>query len=236
MEGFETLKHTLEKGDWMVKLDLKDAFFTVPVCKEFQHYLQFVWEGVIYEYVCMPFGLAVAPWVFTKLLKPAIAFLRSLGIRLIIYLDDILILNQSRDELIKQLEVVKALLRSLGFLINIEKSDEIPAQTMEYLGLLVSSIELKYCLPKSKCDTIVALCRKAIKKATISLRDLASILGNFTWATLAVPYAPAHIRGVQTLYISNSRLNQGDLRVKIVLSNEAKVMGFQQVVRGPSKI
>ncbi|XP_045022806.1 uncharacterized protein LOC116918552 [Daphnia magna] len=42
--------------------------------------------------------LEKAPRVFTKLLKPVVVFLRGRGIRLIIYLDDLLILNQSHDD------------------------------------------------------------------------------------------------------------------------------------------
>ena len=49
----------------------------------------------------MPFGLNVAPRVFTKLLKPVVAWLRGQGIRLIIYLDDIQIMASS-VELVKQ--------------------------------------------------------------------------------------------------------------------------------------
>ena len=49
--------------------------------------------------ICMPpFGLAVAPRLFTKVLKPVVALPRRSGIRLIIiYLDDLLIMNQSKE-------------------------------------------------------------------------------------------------------------------------------------------
>ena len=45
----------------------------------------------------MAFGLAPAPRVFTKLLKEVGAFLRKRGIRLVIYLDDLLILNSDKE-------------------------------------------------------------------------------------------------------------------------------------------
>lgn len=38
----------------------------------------------------VPFGLGIAPTVFTKVLKPVVTSLRRVGIRLIIYLDDLL--------------------------------------------------------------------------------------------------------------------------------------------------
>ena len=45
----------------MVKLDLKDAYFTVPVWKGHQKFLRFVWKETLWEFACLPFGLASAP-------------------------------------------------------------------------------------------------------------------------------------------------------------------------------
>ena len=44
-----------------------------------------------YQFNCLPFGLSSAPWVFTKTLKPVIALLREMGVRIIVYIDDVLI-------------------------------------------------------------------------------------------------------------------------------------------------
>lgn len=222
MEGFHTVKHLNEHGDWMVKLDLKDAFFTVPIHKDFQHYLQFIWEGKVYQYVCLPFGCASAPWLFTKLLKPAVALLRGLGIRVIVYLDDFLFLSQSREELIRHLSIAESLLKSLGFIVNSEESIREPSRCIEFLGLILDSLLLKYSLPAEKRHSIISLCRDIVKKSQVSLRDVASLLGNFSWASLAVPYASAHIRAVQAIHISQLKFNGGDMRAKVSLSEEAR--------------
>ena len=97
MEGIHMLRDLLRKGGFMAKIDLKDAYFTVPVWRNNQKFLRFVWKETMYEFACLPFGLASAPRVFTKLMKPVVGLLRQLGIRLIIYLDDMLIMAQSRD-------------------------------------------------------------------------------------------------------------------------------------------
>jgi hypothetical protein len=34
MEGIHTLKNLIRKEDWLVKIDLKDAYFSVPICQE----------------------------------------------------------------------------------------------------------------------------------------------------------------------------------------------------------
>ena len=92
MESIRSLRDVVLPGDYMVKLDLQDAYLTVPMHRSVCKYLRFCWKGEVYEFQSLPFGLAPAPLLFTKLLKPLLGFLRERGIRIIIYLDDILIL------------------------------------------------------------------------------------------------------------------------------------------------
>ena len=95
------LKDILKKGDYMVKIDLKDAYLTVPIWQNHQKYLRFLWRDSLLEFACLPFGLASAPRVFTKLLKPVVAILRQGGIRLIVYLDDILLMAPSAEQVLQ---------------------------------------------------------------------------------------------------------------------------------------
>lgn len=81
----------------MVKLDLTDAYLTVPVSPECQEFLQFEWDGILYKFTSLAFGLKSAPWVFTKLLKPLLSFFRKRGVRMVAYLDDFLVINASRE-------------------------------------------------------------------------------------------------------------------------------------------
>ena len=74
--------------------------------KEHQKFLKFTWEGRSYQFQSLPFGLASAPRTFTKLLCQVGAEMRSKGIRMIIYLDDILVLAKSKDQLTDNLTVV----------------------------------------------------------------------------------------------------------------------------------
>ena len=131
MENISCLKQILNQNDFMVKLDLKDAYLTVGVHEQSQHYLRFIWQGQAYQFQALPFGLCTSPRVFTKLLKPVITFLRTRNIRLLIYLDDILIVSSNIKTLKEQTGQILDLLQSLGF-INFEKSVLTPV--MEFLG------------------------------------------------------------------------------------------------------
>nr|CAH7751372.1 unnamed protein product [Callosobruchus chinensis] len=56
-------------------------------------------DGILYEYnYCMPFGINCAPFVFTKLMKPPLAFLRGKGLPLVLYLDDFLLLGRTLED------------------------------------------------------------------------------------------------------------------------------------------
>ena len=91
MEGLRDLKNILRPNDLMVKVDLSDAFWSVPISHQSRKYMRFNWEGTLYEFCVLAFGLGPAPRIFTKILKVPISILRKLSIRLIIYIDDILI-------------------------------------------------------------------------------------------------------------------------------------------------
>ena len=59
----------------MASIDLKDAYFSVSVAKEHRKFLRFLWQAKVYEFTCLPFGLACAPRVFSKVMKPLVASL-----------------------------------------------------------------------------------------------------------------------------------------------------------------
>ena len=95
MKNLNTFKSILNPADFMVSLNLTDAFLTVPIRQDSRKFLRFVWRQKHYQFNPMTFGLNVAPRMFTKLLKPAVACLRGQGIRLIVYLDDLLDCDRS---------------------------------------------------------------------------------------------------------------------------------------------
>ncbi|XP_034530069.1 uncharacterized protein LOC117805448 [Notolabrus celidotus] len=63
-----------------------------------RRFLRFAYQGKAYEYQVIPFGLALAPRVFTKCVEAALSPLRSSGIRIFSYIDDYLICSHSREQ------------------------------------------------------------------------------------------------------------------------------------------
>ena len=50
MEGMMMVKSILQMEDWMVSIDLKDAYLSVPMMEEHRKYLRFQWKGQLYEF------------------------------------------------------------------------------------------------------------------------------------------------------------------------------------------
>lgn len=222
MESVSTLRYTIRKGDWLAKVDLKDAYFSVALNQSQRNKFCFKWGEKICQYVSMPFCLGPAPRVFTKLLKPIVGFLLQQGLRLVVYLDDILIIGHSREEAQEAVKQVVGLLESLGFVIQEEKSVREPSQSLEYIGLMIDTISMSCILHQKKKEILVEQCSRALKSKTITLRELASILSIFNWAAQSVNYSPANYRDLQAIYIQQSKLAHGDLSLVVTLSSEAK--------------
>ena len=82
-----------EKGDYFFKFDIKSGYHHINILEAHQKYLEFAWdfEGVTkyFVFTVLVFGLASAPFVFTKVVKVLIKYWRASGIRIFGYVDDV---------------------------------------------------------------------------------------------------------------------------------------------------
>lgn len=153
----------------------------------------------MYEFQCLPFGLSSAPRVFTKLLKPVTALLRQRGLRLILYLDDMLLMAQSKVELRTFVKLVPQLLQLLGFKINWDKSVLSPTQRIQFLGFTVNSVEMSMSLPREKVAKISQACRAMLRQPSTTVRELSRMIGHLTATVQAILPAPLCYRQLQRL-------------------------------------
>ena len=123
MESISMLRDILKQGDYMTKVDLKDAYCMVLIGEKHRNLTRFTSKGTAYLFNCLPFGLSSAPWVFTKITMPIMIVLRSMGLRTIMYLDDILILAESETQAREHTAALIVLLENLGLVINHPKSE-----------------------------------------------------------------------------------------------------------------
>ena len=68
-------------------------------------------------------------------IKPVAALLREHGVRLVVYIDDILVMAETKELAAEHTTLLASLLKNLGFLLS-EKSVFHPAQAIEFLGMV----------------------------------------------------------------------------------------------------
>ena len=196
LEGYNTIIGLIQRGDFLVSIDLKDAYLMFSMNPDFWKFLCFEWLNTRYFYQCMPFGLTSSPRIFTKVMKAVLVFLRSRGLRVSAWFDDIILAASSVSLLLEHLYFAKILLKSLGFLINEEKSSLIPSQTLNHLGYIWDTVSFTLSVPEDKVNSLKLKCEKALSHP-VSLRFLSKILGTIEAFRTAFPFAALHYRDLQ---------------------------------------
>ena len=132
------------------------------------------------------------------LLKPVVATLRQLGIRLILYLNDMLILSRTKEEARQHLATILKLLVSLGFIVNLDKSVTEPTQVLGFLGFKLNSRLMTISLPGHKLHDLKKLARRMMKRETTSVQEIAQLLGTMVATHPPILPTPLYYRNLES--------------------------------------
>ncbi len=149
--------HRFALEDWFCSLDLKDAYFHIQIAPHHRRFLRFAFEGVAYQYTVLPFGVSLAPRTFTKCMDAALSPLRQMGICILNYLDDWLILAQSEVELFSHSTLILSHLERLGLRVNFAKSALSPSQRISFLGTVLDSAHMRAVIAPERALAIQKL-------------------------------------------------------------------------------
>ena len=197
LDDYRTFCTLLSPGNFATKIDLSDAYFSVPVHADDYPYLTFQFLGRVYVMTALPMGLATAPYVFHKLMRPVMAVLRTSGITIMNYLDDIAVLGGLAADCLHATTSTCNLLTHLGFVINYPKCSLVPAQTMVFLGLQFDSITMSIGLPHDKVTFLTSQVARWLDSPTQSIRSLARLIGYLVSCLPAVRYGQLYIRSLE---------------------------------------
>ena len=171
------------------------------------------------EHVCLVYYVYQDP-MFTKTLKPVSALLRQLGVRLIIYIDDILILADSKKAARDHAIGLVYLLENLGSTVSRAKCQLEPTQTIEFLGFLVNSLPQELSHHQGTIKKIRAEVRALLKSRQVAIRKLSQLLGKLQAATRAVPLAPLFFCKLQHGLKWGLEQSGHDYSMQVTLSTE----------------
>ena len=222
METFQHALTLIEPNCFMASVDLKHAYYSVPVDVKYRKFLRFFWNNQFFQYTCLPNGLSSAPRIFTKLLKPLFSSLRSQGFISVYYLDDSLLMAQNYEMCLKNVQTTTKILQDAGFFINFNKSALIPSNEITYLGLLINSAEMKVYLPDKKVQKIINEGSTLMHNRTCTIRLLASFIGTVVSSFPAIQYGPLFYRKMERCKIESLRISKRNFDSNIELNNEVK--------------
>lgn len=219
MEDIRSVKSLLTQGAYMCSIDLKDAYFLVPIHIKHRKYLRFKFKNKLFQFTCLPFGLSTSPYIYTKIMKPVMHKLRSMGILSVIYIDDLFLIHKSYDKCLVNVNEAINLLEHLGFAINYSKSSITPSQKCKYLGFTINSAEFRLELTEEKkCQNIANLANQFKKKDCYKIRDMARVLGILTAACPATAYGSIYCKRLERQKFLALLLNDNDYEGKIYIN------------------
>lgn len=222
METFANILTLISPGDYMASVDLKDAYYTVPISEKDSKFLKFVWKGQMYKYIALPNGLSSGPRLFTKLLKPPLSTLRSNGHIVMAYIDDLLCLNSTKDMVKATVTETCRLFHELGFIVHPVKSQFEPCQIITYLGFIINTIDMTVSLPDAKQQDIVQNCIDLLQSSKPSIRDVAILIGKMISALPAVEYGKLHYRALERDKIVGLKSHVGHYDRPITVSDAGR--------------
>ena len=120
-------------------------------------------------------------------MKPVVGLLRQMGIRPIVYLDDMLIMAQSQDKHPPTRLNCPRSFRRVGLH---DKLSEVSPRPFH-------SLTLSLALPRGKIRKVRKECQSLLDSPQVTVRQLAKLLGHLTSTIQAVFPGPLHFRRLQ---------------------------------------
>ena len=125
----------------MASLDLKDAYYSIPVMKEHR-----------------------------KTLKPILTTLHKDGHKASGYLDDIYLQGNEYNDCLRNIIDTLKLFIKLGFVIHPTKSVFLPSKEIKMLGSILNSVTMTVRLTPEKKESIKSFCTELLEKQIFTIR------------------------------------------------------------------
>lgn len=177
----------LKRGDWLASLDLKDAYWHVPIHPRFRKFLAFRIGKDSFQFTRLPFGLSLAPRVFSRLTKVVASRLATLGVNTLMYLDDWLVVSSSQQVAEQNVATTVATTGEMGFQLNYPKSALTPTQRLCWLGMEWDTSLARVRLSQENASKTRRRIFRAFVSKSMTRRQWEGLLGALNFAAEVVP-------------------------------------------------
>ena len=206
METPETIRTSLQAGEWVTSIDFKDAYFHIPIHSQSRKYMRFHIQGRSYQFKALPFGLSTAPMEFTVVAKEVKLMALQKGIRTHQYLDDWLVRASTHDTCLQHTQTLVTLCQELGWLVNKEKSELVPKQVFNFVGYQFDLKEGKVRPTGERWQTLTDKIRSILSDPVCPVRQFMSLIGLLTATEKQVHLGRLHMRPIQWRLKNNWRV------------------------------
>lgn len=223
MDTFESVLKLVKQGSYFASVDLRHAYYSVPIASEDRVKLRFQKSGKVYQYEVLPNGISCAPKQFTRLMKPVYASLRMLGHTNSGYIDDSILLADTYSECEVNVSDTVDLMTNVGFMIHEKKSVLIPTQQITFLGNDIDSEKMIVTLPEEKVRKIVQECSDLYNRTYAKIVQVARVLGLLVSTFSAVEFARLHYRDTERAKILALQEKRGDYESTMFITSSIKI-------------
>ncbi|KAA6376138.1 MAG: putative Transposon Ty3-I Gag-Pol polyprotein [Streblomastix strix] len=155
--------------------------------------------GKVYQYRAMPFGTQHSPIFFAQALAMVLTKIRrESDIRILNYVDDLLLLHQNKERLREQTLTIMKILEAFGWTIAQEKCEIEPKQQINFLGwtwdlkrMYIKMTDLRKQELRYQLKRLISLTEKQVP---IKIKYLASIIGKLNFLRVQVREASLYLK------------------------------------------
>ena len=182
---------------WFTRIDLSRCYDSFLLPQNGGPEFYFCYREKTYKYCRVPFGWADAPYIIQKIMTRFVreaAISTSSRTAAFVYLDDILVASENKEDAEKYTESILKLLRARGLRANMTKTITTASSTVNFLGYMVSAQQYNETWIKT-----IPIPLQRPGQRPVSAREAMGIAGALLWrCPLTLPFvAPLyyHIRG-----------------------------------------
>lgn len=240
----ETLEKDIQMvldGDTGTKLfvvDLKRAFYSIPLSRQSRPYSSFRHNGKTYQNTTLLYGFCTAPFWFGKTMRAVVRLIRALNIPCMQYADDFLFaikLTRAHDGIPA---FVKALFSLLGLPLS-EKTCWEPADEVQYLGYIINSKEGWIGVPEEKrlklLHSILQLLSDVHSAQGAAVKQLHSTTASIIALKLALQNAMLFTRVALATVAHCKRIERDTIRTSTGSELSDELQYWLHILRDPLK-
>ena len=206
METPETIRTSLQAGDWVASIDFKDLYFHIPIHSQSRKYMHFHIQDKSYQFKALPFGLSTARMEVTVVAKEVKFLALQRGIRIYQYLDDWVVRARSHQICLQYTRTLTSLCQELGWLVNLGKSELDPKRVFDFVGYQFDLREGKVRLTLEHWQTLQTKIRDLMTGPVCQVWKLMSLIRLLTATEKQVHLGRLHMRPVQWHLKNNWRV------------------------------